>query len=95
LLETEAGLVLLDYKTDRIVDETTLSDRVTGYAAQLQLYAHAAGQLFDRPVSRAVLVFLCARRLVDVPCTSADAAAVVADLTSALASRGAPPGPVA
>lgn len=67
LAETPAGLVLLDYKTDRVPDEATWQVRLAGYRVQLQLYARAAAAIFGRPVVRAALVLLRARRIVDVP----------------------------
>lgn len=67
LLDTPDGLLLLDYKTDTLPDEASLQARVATYSVQLQLYARAAAAIFNRPVRRAVLVFLRGRRLVDVP----------------------------
>ena len=67
LVETPAGLVLIDYKTDAVQDETALQARLAGYQVQLQIYAQAAGAIFHRPVARAVLAFLRARRVIDVP----------------------------
>jgi ATP-dependent helicase/nuclease subunit A len=67
LLDTPAGLILIDYKTDHIRDERDLEERLAGYRVQLQLYALAAGALFERPVARAALAFLRARRIVNVP----------------------------
>ncbi len=46
------GLVLLDYKTDRIRDPQELVDR---YRSQLQFYKQALEQIFDLPVKQAVL----------------------------------------
>ena len=48
---------------------------------QLQLYAQAAGAIFDRPVAQATLAFLRARRLVDVPCTLVDVERLLATNT--------------
>ena len=67
LVETDEGLVILDYKTDRITNDAELRERVGGYAVQLRLYAEAAAAIFGQPVVRAALVFLSARRMVDVP----------------------------
>ena len=66
LLETAAGLVILDYKTDRVPDDAALQERINTYTLQLQLYAQAAAQIFARPVTRAVLVFIRQRYLADV-----------------------------
>lgn len=69
LIETPAGLVILDYKTDVLGDERELEGRLQGYRVQMRLYAQAAGRIFERAVSRAALVFLRLRRVVDVPLT--------------------------
>jgi ATP-dependent helicase/nuclease subunit A len=66
LLETAAGLVILDYKTDRVPDDAALQERINTYTLQLQLYAQAAAQIFARPVTRAVLVFIRQRYVADV-----------------------------
>ena len=66
LIETDEGLVIVDYKTDRIGDPTTFEERVAGYRVQLQLYAIAAAAVFEKPVVRAVLVFLNARKVVEI-----------------------------
>ncbi len=67
LVDVPAGLVIFDYKTDQPRDDGDFAARVAGYTMQMQLYAGAAGAIFARPVSRAVLVFLRARRVADVP----------------------------
>ncbi|MGD8454498.1 MAG: UvrD-helicase domain-containing protein [Phycisphaerae bacterium] len=78
LLDTPAGLTLLDYKTDRIADEDALEQRVRGYAVQMQLYAAAIERLFNRPVTQALLVFLTARRIVPVAGPAPDLAQLLA-----------------
>jgi ATP-dependent exoDNAse (exonuclease V) beta subunit len=67
LLESGAGLVILDYKTDRRRDAAGWQQRIDGYSVQLQLYAVAAAEVFGRDVARAALVFLRERRVVSVP----------------------------
>ena len=67
LADTPEGLLIVDYKTDRVRDEQELQARVAGYHVQLQLYAQAAQAIFGRPVARAMLALLCARRIVEVP----------------------------
>lgn len=47
VLEEEDGLVLIDFKTDRVQDIQTLVQR---YARQLELYARALTQCFEKPV---------------------------------------------
>ncbi len=70
LLDTPEGLVILDYKTDAPASDEDFAARWVGYTVQVQLYAQAAGSIFGRPVVRAVLAFLRARRMVDVPLTT-------------------------
>ncbi|MBU0641191.1 MAG: UvrD-helicase domain-containing protein [Planctomycetes bacterium] len=66
LVETAAGLTILDYKTDRPPADQ-LEQRVAGYGVQMQAYAYAADRVFARPVLRTALVFLRLRRIVAVP----------------------------
>ena len=70
LLETDEGLVILDYKTDRPRDQADWQQRIAGYSVQLQLYAAAAREVFAREVSGAVLIFLREHRVVPVPVES-------------------------
>ncbi len=94
LLDTPAGLLVVDYKTDRVRDEQELEARLAGYRVQLQLYAQAAQAIFKRPVARAVLALLRARRIVDVPPTLpalADLLAVARDDDRERAGTGARP----
>jgi ATP-dependent helicase/nuclease subunit A len=67
LLETDHGLVIMDYKTDRPRDEADWQQRIAGYSVQLQLYAAAVREVFGREVVGAVLIFLPERRVVPVP----------------------------
>ncbi|MBU0616824.1 MAG: UvrD-helicase domain-containing protein [Planctomycetes bacterium] len=67
LLEIEAGLVVLDYKTDRPRDEADWRCRIDGYSVQLQLYAAAAREIFGREVVGAALIFLREHCVVPVP----------------------------
>lgn len=66
LCETNDGLMLLDYKTDRPRDEADFTQRCRGYGVQLQLYTLAARDIFATPVIDAALVFLCLRKIVPV-----------------------------
>lgn len=66
LVPTPDGLTLIDYKTDRIPNEETWQARVAAYSIQARLYAIAAQRLLDRPVRRAVIVFLSVRRCHEV-----------------------------
>lgn len=57
------GLVLLDYKTDRVAEPQELADR---YRSQLQFYKQALEQIFDLPVIQAVLYSFHLGTTVDV-----------------------------
>ena len=59
--------MIVDYKTDRVSDEREFEKRLAGYRRQIQMYAWAAAEIGRQPVKRGLLVFLSARRMVDVP----------------------------
>ena len=52
VFEEGGGLIILDYKTDRVKDRRVLIDR---YAPQLALYARALGETFALPVSQKLI----------------------------------------
>ncbi len=58
LYEGDQGLVLVDHKTDAWHDQEDLDDKVARYRIQLGAYALAVEAATERPVSRAVLLFL-------------------------------------
>jgi ATP-dependent helicase/nuclease subunit A len=58
LVEGDEGLVIVDYKTDRIADDEALDVLCERYALQMASYAVAAETATGRPAVRAVLVFL-------------------------------------
>lgn len=64
--ETKDGLVIVDYKTDRIHPEDVPA-RTAYYAAQLRAYAGAMARITARPVCRRVLYFLHCGRTSEVP----------------------------
>ena len=64
--ETPDGLVIVDYKTDRIRPEGVPA-RTAYYAAQLRAYAGAMARITGRPVCRRVLYLLHCGRISDVP----------------------------
>ena len=64
--ETPDGLVIVDYKTDRIRPEGVPA-RTAYYAAQLRAYAGAMARITARPVCRRVLYFLHCGQISDVP----------------------------
>jgi len=53
---------LIDFKTDA-VSGRQVKERAQTYAAQMRLYARALERIYKRPVTRAALYFLTARRL--------------------------------
>lgn len=64
LFDTEAGLVIYDYKTDR--RRRDWEERVALYQAQIGWYAGAMGEIMGRPIHRAALIFIRERQIVDV-----------------------------
>ena len=70
LFETKDGLVIVDYKTDRIRPEGVPA-RTAYYTAQLRAYAGAMVRITGRPVCRRVLYFLHCGQISEVPETDA------------------------
>ena len=56
LIETPDGLIILDFKTDRI-SEKSISKRAERYRNQMNAYTFAAEEIFSRPVLRRILYF--------------------------------------
>jgi ATP-dependent helicase/nuclease subunit A len=65
LVETLAGLVVIDFKTDRVA-EVELNERAEAYRRQLELYARAAEDILQQPIAAKWLYFLALRRAVQV-----------------------------
>lgn len=63
--DTPEGLVILDFKSDRVT-EATLAGRREEYRPQLEAYAQALGQLLGRPVARKILWFFSLSRGVEL-----------------------------
>ena len=57
-LEEEDGLVVIDYKTDRLRTRAEAEKRAAFYRGQLDAYAAALGRITGRPVKERVLYFL-------------------------------------
>lgn len=55
LLVTADGLIIIDYKTDKVKEAQNLAQR---YRTQLLLYRKAAQQLFDKPVKKCCIYSL-------------------------------------
>lgn len=61
LLVMEDGLMIIDYKTDKVQDVQMLAER---YRTQLLMYRKAAEQLFDKPVKKCCIYSLyCAQEV--------------------------------
>jgi len=56
LIETPDGLVILDFKTDR-VSEKSISKRAERYREQMNAYTFATEEIFSRPVRSRILYF--------------------------------------
>ncbi|HEX6312391.1 MAG TPA: UvrD-helicase domain-containing protein [Acidimicrobiia bacterium] len=80
LVETPAGLVVVDYKTDRVHDDADLDALMAKYRVQGAAYALALERALDRPVARCVFVFArqgavaTERDVADLPGAVADVA---------------------
>ena len=59
------GIVVLDFKTDRVTDET-LSDAVQKYKSQVCAYANALTRIYNKPIRSALLYFFELNRFVEV-----------------------------
>ncbi|MBM4103192.1 MAG: helicase-exonuclease AddAB subunit AddA [Planctomycetes bacterium] len=66
IIPAEEGLILVDFKTDRISSEG-VARRAEQYQSQLALYACAAGTILKKPIVAAYLYFLHPRTLYPVP----------------------------
>ena len=56
VFETESGLAVVDFKTDR-VQTTEVQQRAEVYRAQLDAYAGALSRILERPVTERILYF--------------------------------------
>ena len=61
----EAGITVVDFKTDRI-SEQTLPQTVERYRPQVQAYAHAMERIYEKPVIRKVLYFFHLGKMVEL-----------------------------
>ena len=62
----EDGLVIIDYKTDRVRTEEEIASRAAHYRGQLTAYAAALSRILQRDVKECVLFFLTAGKAVKV-----------------------------
>jgi ATP-dependent helicase/nuclease subunit A len=65
LVQTPKGLVVIDFKTDRVVGDEVMS-RAEVYRRQVSLYADAAAAILKKPVAAKWLYFLTAHQAVQV-----------------------------
>ena len=56
--ETEEGLTVVDFKTDRVRNREELAQRAQHYRTQLKTYSRALERVLEKPVTRSVLYFL-------------------------------------
>ncbi|MFH1262453.1 MAG: UvrD-helicase domain-containing protein [Pseudomonadota bacterium] len=71
IFEEPGGLIVVDYKTDRVSD-ADLAARVEAYAPQLSLYAEALRSITGKSVPEALLFFVRLPRSISVPVPSGD-----------------------
>ena len=64
--ETEEGLTVVDFKTDRVRTPPEVEDRAEVYRPQLEAYSLALSRVLDRPVTRRLLYFLVPGQAVEV-----------------------------
>jgi ATP-dependent helicase/nuclease subunit A len=65
LIDAKDGLIVIDYKTDRVTAET-IDARVEFYHPQVLAYSKAIAGIAQRPIAAAYLVFLAPRAIVPV-----------------------------
>ena len=66
LIPTSAGLILADFKTDRIRDDAALERRAAHYRQPLAWYARAASAILKKPVLSAWLYFADCQRAIQI-----------------------------
>ena len=64
--ETEEGLTVVDFKTDRIFGAQEVRDRAEHYRPQLEAYSLALTRVLGKPVTRRVLYFLAPGETVEL-----------------------------
>ena len=65
-LEEDDGIVLIDYKTDRVTKGRETAERAQYYLPQLEAYTKALIRIFAKPVKERLLVFLDNGEIVSV-----------------------------
>ena len=64
--ETEDGLVVVDFKTDRVRSPEEVRQRAEHYRPQLEAYSLALSRVLEQPVVRRVLHFLTPGQTVEL-----------------------------
>ncbi len=63
---TEDGIIVVDFKTDRLTEDTI--DRVAqGHFAQVRAYSRAIEEIYQQPVKKSLLYFFGMNEFVEVP----------------------------
>lgn len=63
IIENEYDIIIIDFKTDKIKDESVLKSR---YDRQLDLYANALSKIFDKPVSKKIIYSFYMRKCIEL-----------------------------
>lgn len=66
IIPTAAGLIIADFKTDKIRDQAALERRTAQYREPLGWYAHAASAILNKPVISSWLYFADCRKAVRI-----------------------------
>jgi len=66
IIPTAAGLIVADFKTDRLRDGAALQQRIARYRQPLNWYARAASAILKRPIASRWLYFVECRKAVQV-----------------------------
>jgi ATP-dependent helicase/nuclease subunit A len=64
IIPTPAGLIVADFKTDRIRDDAALQQRTAHYCQPLGWYAQAASAILKKPIASSWLYFVDCRKAV-------------------------------
>lgn len=65
-IEEEDGLVVIDYKTDRVSSDDEIGERIREYTPQLEIYSKSLERIFCKPVKDTILYFLSAGKAVSI-----------------------------
>jgi len=67
VIESDAGVTIVDYKTNRITSATLLDELAARYTPQLALYARGAAKIWPRVEVRAALIFTAVPSAIEIP----------------------------